>query len=91
MSIVAPTVVFIYTFQGLSKAKDVLVLALARQFIVFLPSLFILPHYFGITGVWLAWIVSDFAGFITAGLWLWHEYRRQKKSGMWLELPSVSQ
>ncbi|MDD5189617.1 MAG: MATE family efflux transporter [Dehalococcoidales bacterium] len=85
MAIVAPTVVFISTLQGLSKARDVLVLALARQFIFFLPSLFILPHFFGITGVWLAWFVSDCAGFITSGLWLWHEYRRQKKSGMWLE------
>jgi Na+-driven multidrug efflux pump len=85
--IIAPTIVFIVTFQGLSKGKDVLALSLARQFIFFLPALYILPHFLGITGVWLSWPVSDLAGFITSGLWLWREYRKQKLSGLWLERP----
>jgi len=88
MAIGAPTIVFIVTFQGLSKGKDVLVLSLARQFIFFLPALFLLPRYFGIIGVWLTWPVSDVAGFITAGFWIWREYRRQKSSGLWLEPPT---
>ena len=89
MVIIAPTIVFIITFQGLNKAKDVLVLSLARQFIFFLPALFILPHFFGIIGVWLSWPVSDISGFITSGIWLGYEYRRQKNSSLWLETPPI--
>ncbi len=89
--ILAPTIVFIVTFQGLNKGKDVLVLSLARQLAFFLPALFILPRFFGIIGVWLSWPVADIGGFITSVFWLWYEYRRQKKSGLWLEQPSLSQ
>ena len=88
LPIVAPTIVFIIAFQGLAKGKDVLVLSLARQLLFFLPALWLLPRYLDLTGVWLSWPVSDLAGFITAGFWIWREYRHQKKSGLWLQKPA---
>lgn len=85
--LIGPTIMFITTFQGLSKGRDAMIMALARQLIFFLPALFIFPRFLGLTGVWLSLPFSDTLGFIMAGFWLWLEYRRQKKSGLWLEPP----
>jgi putative MATE family efflux protein len=81
--LIGPTIIFITTFQGLSKGKDAMVLSLTRQFVYFLPGLFLLSHFYGLTGVWVAMPVSDTLGALTAGLWLLREYRNQKKSGIW--------
>jgi len=83
--IFGPGVLFVTTFQGLSKGKEALVLSLVRQFVFFVPILFVLPHFFGLTGVWLALPLSDFFGFIVAGAWLLREYRIQRHSDLWLE------
>ncbi len=87
MFLVAPTVLFITTFQGLSKGREVLILSLARQLIFFVPLLFILPRIWGIYGVWIAMPVSDAMGFIVTGLWLLREYRIQRQSRIWEDLP----
>lgn len=85
--IIGPTVMFITTFQGLSRGKDAMILSLARQFIFFIPALYILAHFMGLTGVWLSLPFSDILGFTISGLWIYLEYRRQKKSGLWLRIP----
>jgi hypothetical protein len=41
----------------------------------------------GLNGVWLALPISDVGGAIVAGLWLYREYRLQKRSGMWDNAP----
>ena len=76
---VGPAVIFITTFQGLSKGRDALVLSLARQFFFFIPGLYILSHFMGLTGVWVSMPISDTLGVLTSGLWLYREYRIQKK------------
>jgi putative MATE family efflux protein len=83
--VIGPTIMFITTFQGLGKGKDAMVLSLARQFIFFLPAMYLLAELMGLTGIWLSMPVSDILGAVTAGLWLYREYRRQKKSGLWVE------
>jgi putative MATE family efflux protein len=83
MVIIGPTMVFITTFQGLSKAKDAMLLSLARQFIFFVPGLYLMPYFWGITGIWISMPVSDFLGFTAAGLWLYREYRLQKRDREW--------
>lgn len=88
--LIGPTVIFSTTFQGLSKGKDALVLNLARQVIYFLPGLFLLSNLMGLTGVWISMPVSDTLGFITAGLWLYREYRLQKKNHGWAGLPAAA-
>ncbi len=81
--LVGPTVVFITAFQGLSKAKEAFLLSLARQSLVFIPALFILPRLLGITGVWISLPLSDIAAVSLSGLWMLREYRLQKKAPEW--------
>jgi putative MATE family efflux protein len=81
--LVGPTVVFITTFQGLSKAKEALLLSLARQSLVFIPALFLLPRLLGITGVWISLPLSDITAVTVSGLWMLREYRLQKKAPDW--------
>ncbi len=80
--VVGPTIMFITTFQGLSRGKDAMLLSLARQFIFFLPGLFILTRIVGLNGVWLSMPISDVLGAATAGWWLYREYRNRKKEGL---------
>ncbi len=82
---IGPSVLFITTFQGLSKGKEVLILSLARQFIFFVPALYLLPQVLGINGVWLSVPISDVLGFLVSGAWLLREYRIQKRTGTWLD------
>lgn len=88
--LVGPTIMFITTFQGLGKGKDALFLSLARQIFFFLPALYGLSALMGLTGVWLSLPVSDILGMTTSGLWLWREYRRQRKSGEWQQAPGIA-
>ncbi|MDY3867934.1 MAG: MATE family efflux transporter, partial [Pyramidobacter sp.] len=54
------------TFQALGFAGPALFLSLSRQVIFFIPSLLILPRFFGITGVFMCYPVADiFACIIT--------------------------
>lgn len=51
-------------FQALGKARAALILALARQVLFLIPFLLILPLLLGLTGVWLAYPLSDLIGFL---------------------------
>jgi putative MATE family efflux protein len=87
--LIGPAIMFITTFQGLSKGWTAIFLSLARQLIFFIPALLILPNFLGINGVWISIPISDGCGAIVAGLWLYREYRVQKRSGVWEEPPIV--
>ena len=80
--ILGPTILFGTAFQGLSKGKEALAIALIRQFLFFVPLLLLLPRIWGINGVWLAWPVSDALAFIVAGLWLFREYKLQQQKNL---------
>ena len=79
LAVIGPAILFITTFQGLSKGREALVLSLVRQFVFFVPILFVLPHFLGLTGVWLSLPISDLMGFIVSGAWLLREYQRQRR------------
>ncbi len=85
--ILGPSILFITTFQGLSKGKEALILSLVRQFIFFVPLLFLLSRILGITGVWLSWPISDALAFLVSGLWLFREYKLQQREGAWSDIP----
>ncbi|MFC2056420.1 MATE family efflux transporter [Chloroflexota bacterium] len=87
LAIIGPAILFVTTFQGLSKGKEALVLSLVRQLVFFVPILLVLPRLLGLTGVWLALPLSDFLGFIVAGAWILREYRIQRSSSLWLGAP----
>jgi Na+-driven multidrug efflux pump len=62
-------------FQAAGKPRTAIVLNLLRQVILFIPALFVLPRFFGLTGIWLSAPVSDLtAASITFAVML-REYR----------------
>jgi len=85
--LVGPAIMFSITFQGLSKGWTAIYLSLARQLGFLLPALLILSRFMGLNGVWLSLPISDAGGAIVAGLWLYREYRLQKRSGIWDNAP----
>jgi putative MATE family efflux protein len=88
--LIGPAIMFITTFQGLSKGWTAIALSLARQLAFFIPAVLILPRFMGLNGVWLSVPISDGCGAIVAGFWLYREYQLQKHSGMWNEAPVVA-
>jgi putative MATE family efflux protein len=80
-----PSVMFITTFQGLSKGTMALVLSLVRQLIFFIPLLYLLRHLLGLTGVWLSLPLSDILSFIVAFAVIYREYRKHRQSDKWLD------
>lgn len=81
--LIGPAIMFIISFQGLSKGWTAISLSLVRQLLFFLPALLILPRFMGLNGVWLAMPISDAAGAVVGGFWLYREYKLQKRSGIW--------
>jgi putative MATE family efflux protein len=88
--LIGPAIMFIITFQGLSKGWTAICLSLVRQLALLLPAVLILPGFLGLNGVWLALPISDIGGAIVAGLWLYREYRMQKRSGVWESPPTTA-
>ena len=58
-------------YQSLGKPKQALILSLSRQLIFLIPLVLILPHFFGVYGVWMAFPISDFFACILAGTLLY--------------------
>jgi len=87
--LMGPAIMFITTFQGLSKGWTAIVLSLARELIFFIPAILILPRFLGLNGVWLSIPIADVFGTAIAGFWLYREYRRQKRSGIWDNTPDA--
>jgi putative MATE family efflux protein len=81
MVLIGPSIMIVTAFQGLSKGKTALVLSLIRQFIVFVPILFLFRHLFGLNGVWLTSPASDVLGIIVSLAFIYREYRLQQRSG----------
>ncbi|SES36840.1 MATE family efflux transporter [Salipaludibacillus aurantiacus] len=50
-------------YQALGKAKPALVLSMARQVLFLIPLVLILPNYFGVWGVWIAFPLADILAF----------------------------
>lgn len=59
-------------YQSLGKAKIAMFLSLSRQTLYTIPLVFILPQFFGVFGVWVAFPIADAMTFLTAvGLAFW--------------------
>ncbi len=81
MVLIGPSIITITAFQGLSKGKTALALSLIRQFIVFVPLIFLFRYLFGLTGVWACAPASDILGIVISLAFILREYRIQKKRG----------
>jgi putative MATE family efflux protein len=64
------------TLQGLSKGMMALFLSLTRQFIVFLPLLYLCRYLWGLTGVWISWPIADAFSTVVSFGFIWWEYRK---------------
>ncbi len=62
-------------FQAVGKPKQAMILSLSRQVLLLIPALLILPHYFGLTGIFMAGPVSDLISSLLTGTWLYFEIK----------------
>lgn len=81
MVLIGPNIMCVTTFQGLSKGRTALVLSLIRQFLVFIPALYLFRYLFGLTGVWLSAPASDIIGLVVTLAFIFREYRLQQRAG----------
>ena len=63
-------------FQALGMAGKAMFLSLSRQIIFMIPLLYILPHFFGLDGVWSSYPISDVLATIVTGTMLAVQIRR---------------
>ena len=78
---VGPSIMLITVFQGLSRGFMALILSLVRQFLLFVPLLYLFRYLWGLTGVWCALPVSDVLSFLITFTFIFREYRKHKKAG----------
>ncbi|HUT65461.1 MAG TPA: MATE family efflux transporter [Spirochaetota bacterium] len=58
------------TFQAIGKAVHSIVLSITRRALFLIPLLFVLPPLMGISGVWVAFPISDLLAFVLTTLFL---------------------
>jgi putative MATE family efflux protein len=66
-------------FQAAGKATRALMLTLSKQGFFLIPLVLILPQFFGIFGVWVAFPIADVLSTIVTGLFLKKEMATQLK------------
>ena len=82
LPVMGPIIILNNVLQALGKGTAAMYLSLLRQLGIFLPSLIILPIYFGIKGVWLAFSLTELlsaflALFFFINLWIQLQERRR--------------
>ena len=65
-------------FQSIGMAGKAIFLSLTRQMLILLPCLLILPHFFGVAGVWYSMPVSDLLASLKALVMLVYQFRKFK-------------
>jgi len=61
-------------FQAIGKGTSSLFLSLLRQFLFYLPFIIFMPHYFGLTGIWLATPMADLLAFLVTVILISREF-----------------
>ena len=67
---VGPQIIIGTYFQSIGQAKIASVVSLCRQMICLVPALLVLPHFFGLDGVWMSIPIADFTGCAVAAFFL---------------------
>lgn len=80
--IVGVQIVTVSFFQSIGHVGKSIFLSLTRQLIFLIPLLFILPHFWGITGVWLSMPIADSIACILAISLLYNQIRKFKKKSI---------
>lgn len=82
LPLMGPIIILYSVLQALGKGTTAMYLSLIRQAGFFLPLIIILPRYFNIQGVWLAFSVSEFLSVLLAMAFfihLWRELQVKKR------------
>jgi len=78
--IVEPQMMALFSLQGMGFGSRAMLITTSRDVLLVLPGLFILAHFFGVTGAFAAQPVADVLGaFLTAAI-LWRVYTRYPPS-----------
>lgn len=72
-------------FQSIGKAKISIFLSLTRQVIFLIPALLILPHFWGLDGVWLSGPIADFSASLLTVAVLWWQLGKLKSEHFYLK------
>ena len=59
-------VIYSGTFEALGNGRDSLIISLLRQFVITIPLSYILSHFFGPTGVWIAFPAGELCAAVVA-------------------------
>lgn len=75
-------------FQAIGKAAPALLLALTKQGFFLIPLILVLPYYFGLNGIWIAFPIADFgAAFVS---YVYYKFNKVKyASGEAFDNPDV--
>ncbi|MCA0985096.1 MATE family efflux transporter [Halobacillus yeomjeoni] len=68
-------------YQAVGMAKPALILSMARQVLFLIPLVLTLPYFIGVTGVWLAFPISDLLAFTLSMFFLYKDRKLFFKSG----------
>lgn len=63
-------------YQSIGKPLPALLLTLTKQFFFLVPIVLILPHFFGLQGIWYSFAISDLLSGLVCGYYL---YKASKK------------
>lgn len=66
-------------FQALGKSGPTIFLGMSRQFILLIPLVLLLPSFFGLLGVWIAFPIADIISSLITVIWLIHDIKRIEK------------
>jgi Na+-driven multidrug efflux pump len=62
-------------YQAIGKTRPSFVLAMSRQLLFLIPLVIILPHFFQLTGVWMAFPLSDSLSFLLTLVMVLREFK----------------
>lgn len=89
LPLMGPLVILYTVLQSVGKGFSAMWLSLARQVVLFLPLLLILPRYYSLNGVWLAFAISELCAAGLALLFfihLWSTLQRRNKVAVFMLL-----
>lgn len=76
LPVVGFQIVASHFFQAIGKANIALFATLFRQVIALMPLLFILPEFWGISGIWLAYPLSDLFSALVVSIFLIRAWKK---------------
>ena len=61
-------------FQAMGKARPAMALSLVRVFLLTVPLLIVLPYWFGVQGIWMAFPIGDAMAFVIVAVMIGRQY-----------------